>query len=258
MTGRTQRHSYGWVMAVACGWAAAARADYRAFAHISPHFTQPEGQLEVEGWVSAESGALAQAGSTTLYEHRLEVEYGLTDRADVSLYQVFQQPASDAFRFDSVRFEGRYQLTRKFEAPVDVLAYAEFERPADLQAPNELELKLVATRDLGSFYVQTNWIAEAKLATGDRFGYWLGAYLGAGYEVVPSLRLGVELLADWVSEFQGPSAQRGRMLHLGPSLALARGRVWCVLSPAFGVAGTSTAPELGRDLRLRLIVGVEL
>jgi len=167
-------------------------------------------------------------------------------------------PPGGSFTYDSVRLETRYQLSRKYELPVDLLGYAELERPADLHAPTELEVKLIATRDFGSFFVQTNWIAEVKLATGDAFGYWLALYAGAGYEFAPSFRLGVEALLDWKVTSLAAGAPSARLLRVGPSLSVAKGRLWAVLTPAFRVAGQGNVDDLGKDLGLRFIVGATL
>jgi hypothetical protein len=235
-----------------------ARADYKAFAHTYPHFTQPEGGLEMEWWVGAETQSLSNMGDTTLFEHRLEIEYGLTDRWDVSLYQVFQQPPGGSFTYDSVRLESRFQITRKQQWWVDLLGYLELERPADLHQPWELEGKIIATKDLGPFFVQTNWVAEVKLAGGQDFGYLLELAAAVGYEIWPSLRVGVESLWDLQKTSIAPGAPSARMIHVGPSVALARGRVWFVLTPAFRVAGSGNVPDRGQDLELRFITGIQL
>jgi hypothetical protein len=248
------------VLAVALAMLAggAARADFKSFAHTYPHFTQPEGGLEVEWWVSAETQSLSNMGDTTLWEHRLEIEYGLTDRWDVSLYQVFQQPPGEGFTYDSVRLESRYQITRKQQWWVDLLGYLELERPADLHEPFELEGKIIAAKDLGPFFIQTNWIAEVKLAGGQQFGYVLELAAGFGYEILPSLRVGVETLWDLEKVSMAPGAASAKMIHVGPSVALARGRIWFVLTPDFLVAGSGNVPDRGQDLELRFITGINL
>jgi hypothetical protein len=235
-----------------------ARADYKAFAHTYPHFTQPEGGLEVEWWVGMESQSLSNLGDTTLFEHRLEIEYGLTDRWDVSLYQVFQQPLGEGLSYDSVRVESRFQITRKQQWWVDLLGYLELERPADLHEPWELEGKLIACKDLGPFFIQTNWVAEVKLAGGQDFGYVLELAAGFGYEILPSLRVGVETLWDLQKVSLAPGAPSAKMIHIGPSVALARGRIWFVLTPDFLVAGQGNVPDRGQDLELRFITGIQL
>jgi len=255
MNGLRRWVGWVWVLGLSAG---SARADYKAFAHTYPFFTQPAGNLELEWWVSAETQSFSTAAVSTLFEHRIELEYGLTDRWDLSLYQVFQQPSQEALVYDSIRLETRYQLTRKYAFPVDLLGYAEIERPADLHQPTELELKLIACRDFGPWFLQTNWITEVKLAGGDAFGYWFALYAGLGYEFHPSFRLGVEAMFDWKVDSLAPGAATAKTIHVGPSISAARGRLWAVLTPCFRVAGQSNVDDLGNDLSLRFIVGANL
>src|SRR3982751_4348133 len=84
--------------------APAARADRRTMIRAYEYMTQPQGNLELEIWNDVEApkgGGFDQAATV----HRIELEYGLTDRWDLSLYHVFTQEPAAAFRFDSWRLE---------------------------------------------------------------------------------------------------------------------------------------------------------
>src|SRR5439155_1687793 len=92
---------------VATLFALPALADRRSFIRSYEFQTQPAGNLEFEMWNEVESprGSIADS----LITHKLELEYGVTDRFDVALYHVFQQggpPGADTgFHFDSWRAE---------------------------------------------------------------------------------------------------------------------------------------------------------
>src|SRR5260221_10342239 len=122
--------------------APAALADRRDFVRAYQVATQPKGNLEFELWndlVAPSTGGLDAAEST----HRVELEYGLTDRWDLALYHVFTQAPPGPFHFDSWRLETRYRLAEKGEWPIDVMLYLELERPAAFTEAAETEEKLI-------------------------------------------------------------------------------------------------------------------
>ena len=231
-----------------------ARADQRDFVRAYEYATQPEGNLEFELWTDV---AAPRGGpfADSLVTHRVELEYGLTDRWDVSLYHVFEHggPSAEekAFRFDSWRSETRMRLAEKGEWPVDVMLYAEVERPADFTAPWEIEEKLILGRDFGRVSLVTNLVAEQALAGGQRAEHRFELDLGARYEFAPSVRLGAEVwtIQPYAAE---PAAQTRPSYFAGPSVSLASQRVWLQFGTGFGIGDT---PE---SLYLRSVLGFNL
>ena len=238
--------------------AAPARADFKTFAHVYPYFTQPEGGKEVEIWNGVETGDLSRAGASTLLDELAEVEYGITDHWDTSLYWRFQQAPGGPFQLDSWQLESRYRFGEKGLYPVDVELYGELERPVDLGLPFELEGKLILEKDAGHFILQGNFIGEQALATGAGLGHRLAFNGGAGYEIRPWIHLGVEILANDAVADPLEGGGYDRTLMVGPSLSLASSRFWFVVTPDFQIAGTSTIPEYGGAMRLRFIAGIPL
>jgi hypothetical protein len=220
--------------------APSARADRRSFIRAYEYATQPEGNLEFELWNEIEAprgGPFADA----LVTHRFELEYGLTDRWDVSLYQVFEHggggtPADRAFRFDSWRIESRLRLAEKGEWPVDVMLYGELERPADFTAPWEIEEKLILGRDFGAFGVVANLVFGQALATGDKAQHLFEVDLGARYELSPAVRAGGEF---WAIRASPPGQPAANSYFLGPSVSLASQRVWIQLGAGIGLGSTA-------------------
>jgi len=235
---------------------AAARADYKAFAHVYPYFTQPEGGVEIEAWTSVDTADLSHRAATTLIQQTLEIEYGITDHWDVSFYWVLSQAPTEPLTIDSYRLETRYRFAEKGEWVVDTEIYGELERPANLSEPFEAEGKLILEKDLGHFFFQGNFIAEFKLATGTQFGYLLEFAGGAGYQITPGFKVGLEMLLDHQQD--DAVTPTTNAFYLGPSIALASSKLWFVLTPAFRVAGSSLDDAIGNDLRLRVIIGIPL
>ncbi|HUB08993.1 MAG TPA: hypothetical protein VMB50_18435 [Myxococcales bacterium] len=283
-----ENHFQKYIAALAlCLPAGLARADFKSFAHIYPYFTQPQGGLEVEVWSGFETasdplGYLHDFAQHTLLQEQVEVEYGITDHWDVSLYSVLEEQAPLAagqpspLEFDSFQVETRYRFAEKGKWPVDTELYLEIERPVDLTQPFELEGKLILAKDIHHFFVQANLIEEETLQSGAAFGWDLGLYAGAGYEIRPWIRVGLEALEEYQHPAFTGTVPAQETLHLGPSIALASSRLWFVITPAFRVLATPTTPyasgstaaggfpstyanaEVGSDLRLLAIFGVTL
>jgi hypothetical protein len=285
-----ENHFHLWAAGVAslapCLVAAPARGDFKSFAHIYPYFTQPEGGLEVEVWSGFETasdplGYLHDFAQHTVLQEQVEVEYGLTNHWDVSLYSVFEQEPASSTETSSLSLEGfqvetRYRFAEKGRWPVDTELYLEVERPVNLALPFELEGKLILAKDIQHFFVQANLIESETLQSGSAFGWDLACYAGAGYQIRPWIRLGVEVLEEYQHPAFTGSIPDQETLHLGPSLALASSRLWFVITPAFRVYANPTTPytggsnaaggypytyaneEIGSDMRLLAIFGVTL
>jgi len=233
-----------------------ARADFKAFAHVYPYFTQPQGGKEVEIWTSLETGSLDHFASTTLIQENAEIEYGITDHWDVSFYTIFQQPPQEAFRLSAFSLETRYRFAERGQWPVDTEVYLEFEQPTDFNMPQELEGKVILQKGYKRFFTQLNLISEFKLTNGEQYGYLLGADGGLGLQITPGFRIGVEYLLDY--QKLDRLTQGYGSFYLGPSVALASPGFWMVVTPDFKVAGTSPDTDRGDAMRFRLILGIPL
>ena len=83
--------------ALAALWPATARADRRAYAETYEAVTAPRGELDVETWSTyATDGEVPNgpAGAVKGFRNMLELEYGLTDRWDVALYNLLDTDTS--------------------------------------------------------------------------------------------------------------------------------------------------------------------
>ncbi len=227
--------------------APAARADRRTMIRAYEYATQPQGNLEFELWndvLAPKAGGFDRAA----IEHRIELEYGITDHWDLALYHVFaQQRGGEAFHFDSWRAETRYRLAEKGEWPVDLMLYFELERPADFTAPFETEEKIILERDFGRFGLVANLVAEQSfLHAGDHHQWEID--LGARYEVAAALRVALE---GWT--IQGTGA-RPRGWFVGPSVSVATSKFWIQLGAGvgLGLGDTDSSAEVRSVLGFNL------
>lgn len=225
------------VLAVLALFAPQARADRRTLIRAYEYMTQPQGNLEFEVWNDINAPKAGFAAADTI--HRFELEYGVTDHFDLSLYHVLAQGPGEPLHFDSWRLETRYRLLEKGEWPVDVLLYFEVERPAAFAEPWETEQKLILERSFGPFALVANLVGEQKLLHA-REGRRYEIDLGARYEVSPVLRLGVE---GWTIQETVHGVTSGAWFA-GPSLSVATPKLWIQLGAGFGLGigdGDATA-----------------
>lgn len=228
--------------------AGAARADRRDFVRAYQYATQPAGNLEFELWndvLAPRSGGFKDAA----IEHRLELEYGLTDHWDLALYHVFAQDPAGGYRFDSWRSETRYRLAERGEWPVDVMLYFELERPAAFAEPWETEEKLILAHDFGPLQLVTNLVAEEKLLhAGD--GHLWEVDLGARYELSPSFDLAGEA---WTIH-ETVAGVTTTSWFAGPSISVATSRIWVQLGAGFGL----NPGQGGSAAEVRSVLGFNL
>jgi len=228
-----------------------ARADRRTLIRAYEYQTQPQGNLEFELWNEIETPKSSFADS--LITHKLELEYGLTDRWDVALYHVFQQggPAasSEPFHFDSWRLETRYRFAEKGVLPVDLMLYFEVERPAKLGDPFAIEQKIILEKSFGPLAVVSNLVAEQRLGTGENWKYELEIDLGLRYELAPAFRIAGEV---WGIREKEGAAEAETALYAGPSVSFATKKFWLQVGAGFGLNDDA------KRVQFRSVLGLNL
>ena len=219
-----------------------AKADPRSYVWTYEYMTVREGHAELEYYSTTEVADTA-APETSSWKHQVELEYGLTPRTDVAMYQNFKQsntPTSKTFSYDGMKLRLRHRLAEKGKLPVDTLLYAEYVRSTDLSVQGALEAKLVLAKDLGRLNLAYNQVVEfplEKLADAEhRFS------AGASWKFSGMLKAGFEATGDY----------RANAYHAGPTVHMrARDmKVWVNLGYLAGLNSDS------KDAQTRLIVGV--
>lgn len=228
-------------------WASPARADRRTLIRAYEYMTQPQGNLEFELWNDIDAPASGFVDASIV--HRLELEYGLTDRWDAALYHVFAQSPGQGAKFDSWRLESRYRFAEKGVWPIDTMLYLELERPADFAEPFEGEAKLILEKGFGNFALVGNLVYEQQLFHAADL-HKVEVDLGARYEVSPALRLGAEA---WTIR-ETRRGVTGKSYFAGPSISVATSRLWLQVGAGFGLkidgapGGTFVRSVLGINL----------
>lgn len=222
--------------------AVSASADRRHFVWTYEYMTMPAGSAEFEhyfGYKLADRDFKEQGH----YSHQLEIEVGVTDRWDISLYQTFDQVNNSGFDYSGFKFRTRYRLFESGQYPVDPLLYLEIKRSADHADPTEVEGKLILGKTYQKLYSAFNFVAERALGSGFE---WEWKYdVGVGYQIIPAFAVGIESVGNFES---GVEARQG----LGPSISAARGTVW------FSAGMLFPLNQYSSDMEFRYIMGIFL
>jgi hypothetical protein len=227
-----------------------AQADRRSFTRTYEYTTMPEGQTELEIYSTQTRNRFTEASARS-FELQLEVEYGVTDRFDLGLYQVFEQSSSatesEPLHFSEIKLRGRYRFAERGELPLDLLAYFEGAKEFG-EGVYEAEAKLIAARDFDRLLLSTNLIGEVVFGPDATSEVELGWAVGAAVEVTPQFRIGAESYGMFeVEEPEELSA------YVGPALSWAPpGKLWVA-----GTAGFGITDEADR-IAARFILGIDL
>ena len=219
-----------------------ASADRRHFVWTYEYMTMPAGAAEFEHYFGY-SLADRNARESGEYSHQLEIEAGITDRWDVSLYQSFAQINNSGFDYDGFKIRTRYRLFETGRYPVDPLLYLEVKRSADHTDPTEIEGKLVLARTQNQFLSAFNLVVEREMRSSAELEWKYD--IGIGYQLIPAVSFGVESVGNFESGADGKQA-------MGPTVSLARGKVWISSGALFPLTKHTG------DFEFRYILGIFL
>lgn len=221
-------------------WSFTAWSDRRNYVWTYQYVTTPPGQTELEFYQTT------KLNDPDVWEYRIEVEQGLSARADFSVYQIFEQTEGQAFNWDAVQVRTRYRFGDEGVWFLDPLLYFEYNRKIDSGAQNKFETKLVLAKTISRFNLAVNPVYEIFFAPGT--DHEIGFDTGMSWEFRPSFVLGLESTTR--VEFEDGETETGS--YLGPTLSFASGKWWYTLGAAAGITGESD------DARVRFLMGVGL
>ena len=226
----------------------------RHFTFLYEAPTSAQGSLELENWVTWQR--ITNPDRSDEVDFRHELEYGVTDKFQVSVYLAdwFYESNREqsGFTYSDSAIELIYNLTNPVDDPIGVSVYGEVKAGHRLI---ELESKLIAQKNLGPLILAYNATLEAVWEGNeleDREGEFSEA-VGVSYEISPRISAGIELLHEFVFP-EWRDEEKIRNLFVGPNLSY-RHRNWFVTVTALAQA-TDTDDE--PDLQVRTIFGIGL
>jgi hypothetical protein len=233
---------------------APARADRRAYGETYEAVTAPAGELDVESWTSFASAAEVSGGPADRgIRQMIELEYGLTDRWDLALYNMVDLATDGHNGYAGFKLETRFRLSMPGEWPVDPVLYLEYQRLFLGDAKHKLEAKAIVAKDFGPWNVATNLSFELEQYVDGGYNPEVEFAAGVSRELgSPRFKLGFEAFGklekgDALETFVwvGPALSWATRLH-GTLQGL-----WVTVAGGRGLTSESTAAYA------RAIVGLQ-
>ena len=227
-----------------------AEAHLRDYLVNQDYYTAKRGEVEVELYNDFN---FPESGHDDTYhsKHQVELEYGVTDHLQLAYYEVYTWDRTEDWERDAFKIEAKLRFAEAGQWPLDLALYTEYKNPNGHRdsSSDELENKVILSKDFGPWNVVANFVFEKALNTGEPWEYEYTA--GVSYGLTPRTRLGLEVeqgLGD-SEDFHFDSTQQ---LFLVPGIYTSlTPHVRVLVGPAFGLTRVSD------DLQLRSIVEVE-
>jgi hypothetical protein len=233
-------------------WPASVWAGVRHFTFIYEAPTSAPGSFDFENSVTWKR--TTNPGESNQIDFRHEIEYGVTDHFQASVYVAdwFYENGSDRSGtiYSDNAIELIYNLTNPVVDPVGFSLYQEYRFGYRFF---EWESKAILQKNFGPWIFAYNatleavWDGEGLSETEGE----LSQALGASYEISPRLSVGLEMLHEVVlPEWKNTGTIRN--FFVGPNVSYRRGR-WFVTATALAQA-TDTTDEA--DFQVRTIFGM--
>jgi hypothetical protein len=226
----------------------------RHFTFLYEANTSAPGSLELESWVTWQRALGPSRFDQVDFRH--ELEYGVTDKFQASIYLADwfykNDPEHSGSTYSDTAIELIYNFTSPVVDPVGLSIYGEL-RAGDRVI--ELESKLISQKNFGPLILAYNATLESVWEGSDfaeREGEFSQA-LGASYEISPRVSAGIELLHEFVFP-EWRDTEKIRNFFVGPNVSY-RHRNWFVTITALAQA---THTQDKPDLQLRTIFGMGL
>ena len=231
-------------------------ATERRFSYTYETTTAPKGTFELENWATWSHIGNPGGSHTDLFDFRHELEYGITDRLQASLY-IFDWSYN---RRDEEGHKARWEHTggevvyRMTDPATSFLGSALYGEALIGEGGLELEAKLLLQKNFGAWRVAYNLIVEGEWE-GEKFGSFdehngeFAQSLGVSYDINKSFSAGAEILHE--IPIPNWSATHGSNLFLGPNFSVRYRQFFVTATALFQVTNVEGEP----DAQIRVITG---
>ncbi len=214
------------------------KSDHRKYVWTYQYMTMDKGKAEFENYLTFSTTDAGNFENNTTLENQFELEVGMTENFDFSIYQVYKQKPGGSLNFDSYKLRARYKLVKKDDFLFDPMIYAEYKGSPDF-LKHKFEFKLIMAKDLGHFNVSLNPIIEFEKSK--NWQPFFSYSIGMSYEFFELLSLGLEFKGNENGHYFAPVISHGSA------------NLWIAAAPTFMLGGIkSEYPEF----LFRTIIGV--
>ena len=217
------------------------RADKRSYVWTYEYLSMEAGEVELEHYLTLSTPLSNSFEDVASTEHNIEIEVGMTDRFDFSIYQVFKQAPESSLQYSGYKLRFRYRLGEKGDYLMDPLLYFEYKWKPDF-SEHGYEGKLILAKDFGNINIAINPVLEYEYENNE----WeseLKYNAGINYKLSCLLNIGLE----------AKGSDDGH--YIGPVISHGTSKVWIALGSAIAITNIkNNKPEI----MLRMILGINL
>lgn len=217
-------------------------ADRRSYVWTYEYLTMYKGGAEIEYYLTLELPD-KNKGDVNYWKHWIELEYGITDHWDISIYQQFTQKNSgtySSFYYDGFKVRTRIRIGERDQFILDPLIYLEYKNNGDLSNSGAFEGKIILAKTIGNINFSYNQIIGRQIVKGADAEHEYA--MGLSYEFNPRIKLGIESKGNFTD----------KKYYLGPTVSFATSKFWISLGTALGMNKSS------RDIDARVLLGIHL
>jgi len=223
-----------------------AAADRRAYGETYEAVTAPKGELDVELWTTyARLGEIDGGPASRGVRQMIELEYGITDRWDMALYNMFDAitTGDTSSGYAGAKLETRYRPIPRGSWIVDPIFYLEAAERLRGDAKQSLEGKLIVARDFGRVNTALNAAFEGERLNDGSLHPELEWAFGTSYAISPALIFGGEVFGK--DEPGDPGMPWQHRAWAGPAISFAAGTgsimrgIWVTLAAGGGLTPAS-------------------
>ncbi|MBW8001632.1 MAG: hypothetical protein FVQ80_06375 [Planctomycetes bacterium] len=225
------------VLFLVCG---SVRADRRGYVWTYEYMTMAKGASELEYYMTSKIADMHKFDEKSTWEHQIELEYGLTDRWDIAIYEKYKQTydtSGEKGEYGGHKLRTRYRFGEKGEHPLDTLVYLEYIKADNSTSPEILEGKLILAKNFGDFNFAYNQIL--KVGINGRGGNENEYAMGLNYESNRQWKFGIESTGNYTED----------KYYIGPTISWGGEKFW------MGLGGLRGLNDRSDDIRVRFIIG---
>lgn len=215
-------------------------SDQRLFVWTYQPMIEEPGEYEMEIYTTLREPEKSD-NEKNLWEHQVEFEFGISDKFDMSLYQVFEEK-NNAFNFKGIKLRGRFQPYERGIKLLDFVAYLEYFKNKNFDKEDKIEAKAIFGKRYGSFEWALNLTAEYKSSPVEEFEYILNFAITK--KIIKNINLGIEDFGIYEEE--------EKSYYLGPTISIGEHQFWGSFNFSFGLN------DEGDYARARFIIGINL
>ncbi len=218
-------------------------ADQRHYVWTYEYQIMERGKSELEQYTTFKTIDSDDPHNTTSTELNFELEIGMNDFFDFSIYQVFTQNAGEGLKYSGFKLRSRFKIGEKNKFFIDPLIYLEYKGTAGF-SDHEFETKLILAKDIGNFNISFNPYLEISQESGN-----------SEWEVEPKYAAGISYFLSDLFSFGIESTGSESGIYAGPSIAHGHHNLWISAGALFGIGDIDSGKP---KYQVRCIIGVGL